>query len=104
MDLSLVSIVEQLEQEAERIIQAANRKAAEEKSAAIAEANSLIKSIREDALKEAGRIQSEAAAQLEKELSEAQRIFSSSMDEKIRRAKAKIKEPVQIIIQRLASI
>ncbi len=102
MDSRLVSMVQDLEQEAERIIQYATLKSAEEKSAALEAANDLIQRIRDEAHQEAGRIQSETSAELERELAEVQSRFILSMDEKFQRAKAKMKESVQIILHRLA--
>ena len=70
MDSSLVSMVKELEQQAEQIIRQATSEATEEKEAAVEGTNSLIRRIRDEASEEAGRIQKESAAQLEKEIGE----------------------------------
>ena len=101
MDSSLVSIVKDLEQEAERIIQDATLKAGKEKSASIEATDSLIQKIKAEALEQAGGIQSETADALEKELAEARSRFSSSLEEKIQQANSKMKTSVQFILHKL---
>jgi vacuolar-type H+-ATPase subunit H len=95
-------MVQDLEQEAERMIQDATLKSGEEKSKAMEAANDLIQRIRDEALQQAGRIQSETSAQLERELAEVQSRFRLRMDEKLQRAKSKMKEAVQLILHSLA--
>jgi len=102
MDSQLVSMVRDLEQQAERMLQEATLKAEEEKSAEAGAVAAKIQQVKDEAIREAERIQSEAAAELEKDLAKAQEQFRLRMDEKLQQAKAKMKESVQFILHRLA--
>jgi len=104
VDTKLVTMVKNLEQEAERIIQEAAAKAAEDKSASMEETDSQIRKIKAEALAQAEAIESETAGALNKELAAAQRRFTSILEEKIQQANSKMKRSVQFILSKLTGI
>jgi vacuolar-type H+-ATPase subunit E/Vma4 len=101
VDSSLVSIVKDLEQEAERLLQEANAKAASEKAESMQATEVLVKKIETEALDEAKHIHTNTHAELKKELAESRGIAKSSLDQNILKANSKVKKAVHIILERL---
>jgi vacuolar-type H+-ATPase subunit E/Vma4 len=101
VDSRLVEIVNNLELEAESLIQEAKAKASSERAASAEATSGAVQKIRAEALAEAENIRTGARAELEKELSEARITSRSNLEQQIQQANTKLQKAVQVILHRL---
>jgi F0F1-type ATP synthase membrane subunit b/b' len=101
LDSSLVSLVRDIEAQAEAILQEAHAMVASEKAETMQRTDTLVKKIEADAAEEAKRHHANSQAELQKELAAVIELGRSSLDQNISKANLMLTKAVQIILERL---